>query len=133
MKRLALTQHTVRCPLDDRAARLTVRTDPGAHPSRRHLGVTACSLRPPRSFVLPTRSGYFSDAAPPLPYLREVDPVPRHSSRASCARRCLAVLNAAEPGAGEPIPCTSGVSDALELAQRTQSPAIMRLLWFYSA
>jgi hypothetical protein len=43
------------------------------------------------------------------------------------------VLNAAEPGAGEPVRCTSGVSDALELARQTQSPGIMRALWFYSA
>jgi len=49
MKRLALTQHTVRCPLEDRTASLTVRTDPGGYPSRRHLDVTACSLLPSTS------------------------------------------------------------------------------------
>ena len=133
MKRLALTQHTVRCPLEDRTASLTVRTDHGGYPSRRHLDVTACSLRPPTSLVLPARRCYFSDLAPPVPYLCEVDLAPRHSSKVPCSRRCLAILNAAEPGAAEPVRCTSGVSDALELARQTQNPAIMRLLWFHSA
>ena len=133
MKRLALTQHTVRCPLEDRTASLTVRTDPGGYPSRRHLDVTACSLLPSTSFVPPTRSGYFSDLTPPLPYLCEVDPAPRHSLGVACPRRCLAVLNAAEPGAAESVRCTSGISDSLDLARQTQSPGIMRLLWFYGA
>jgi hypothetical protein len=31
------------------------------------------------------------------------------------------------------VRCTSGVSDALDLARQTQSPAMMRVLWFYSA
>jgi hypothetical protein len=51
MKRLAFTQHTVRCPLEDRTASLMVRTDPDGCPSRRHLDVTACSLLPSTSFV----------------------------------------------------------------------------------
>ena len=46
-------------------------------------------------------------------------------------RLILPVMNAAESGAAEPVRCTSGVSDSLELARQTQSPAIMRLLWFY--
>ena len=133
MKRLALTQHTVRCPLEHRTASLTVRTDPGGRPSRRHRGVTACSLRLSASFVPPARSGYFSDVAPPVAYLCEVDPAPRHPVEVACPKRCLAVLNAVEPGAAEAVRCTSGVSDSLELARQTQSPAIMRLLWFHSA
>jgi hypothetical protein len=133
MKRLALTQHTVRCPVEDRIASLTVRTDPGGYPSHRHLEVAACSLLPSTPFVPPARSGYFSDVAPPVPYLCEVEPAPCHSLKVACARRCLAVLNAAEPGAAEPLRCTSGVSDGLELARQTQSPAMTRLLWIYSA
>ena len=133
MKRLTLTQHTVRCPLDDSTASVTVRTDPGGYPSRRHLDVAACSLLPSTSIVLPASSGYFSDVAPPVPYLCEVDRAPRHSLEAACPKRCLAVLSAAEPGAAEPVRCTSGISDGLELARQTQSPAIMRLLWFFSA
>ena len=95
--------------------------------------MTACSLQPSTSFVPPARSGCFSDATPPVPYLREVDPTPRHSVGAACSRRCLAVLNAAEPGAANPVRCTSGVSDGLELARQTQSPAMVRLLSFYGA
>jgi hypothetical protein len=133
MKRLALTQHTVRCPFDDRTASLTVRTDPAGYPSRRHRDVMACSLLSSTSFVPPARSGHFSDLAPTVPYLCEADPAPRHPVEVACSGRCLAVLNAAEPGAAEPPRCTSGVSDGLELARQTQSPAITRLLWFYSA
>jgi hypothetical protein len=133
MKRLALTQHTMRCPLNDSTATLTVRTDPDGYPSRRHLDVTACSLLPSTSFIPPSRSGYFSDLAPAVPYLREVSTTPYHSSDIVCPKRCLAALNAAEPGAAEVIRCTSGVSDGLELARQTQSAAIMRLLWSYGS
>jgi hypothetical protein len=133
MERLALTQHTVRCPLEDRTASLTVRTDSSGYPSRRHLDVAGCSLLPTTSFVPPARIRYFSDGEPPVPYLCEIDPAPRHSLGVSCAKRCLAVLNAAEPGAAQPARCTSGVSDAMELARQTQSPAITRLLWLYGA
>jgi hypothetical protein len=133
MQRLALEQHTVRCPLEDSTASVTVRSDPDGYPSRRHLDVTACSLRPSTAFVPPARRGYFSDVPPPVSYLQEVDPVPHHSPEVACSKRCLAMLNAAEPGAAEPVRCTSGVSDGLELVRQTQSPAITRLLWFYSA
>ncbi len=133
MKRLTLTQHTVHCPLDGHAASLTVHTHPSGYPSRRHLDVAACSLLPSTSFVTPARSRYFSDVGPPVPYLCEVDPTPCHSLEVACPKPCLAVLNAAEPGAAEPVRCTSGVSDGMELARRTQSPAIMGLLWLYGA
>jgi hypothetical protein len=134
MKRLEFTQHTVRCPLEDRAASLTVRCDPGGYPSRRYLDVTACSLRPTSTlFAPPARRGYLPDVAPPMSYLCEVDPAPRHSAAVSCRKPCLAAMNAAEAGATEPVRCSSGVSDGLELARRTQSPAITRLLWFYGA
>ena len=132
MKRLALTQHTMRCPLYDCSARLTVRTDSNGYPSRRHLDVTACSLLPSAPFVPPDRSAYFSDLEPPVPYTYEVNRAPRHSTEVACRKRCLPVLNAAECGAAEPVRCTSGVSDGLELARQTLSPAVTRLLWLYS-
>ncbi len=125
MKRLTLTQQTVRCPLDDRTASLTVRTDPDGYPSRRHLDVAACSLMPSTPFVPRLRTGYFSDIAPPASYLCEADPAPRHALKVPCARPCLRVLNAAEPGAAEPV------GDSRELARQTLSPSMMRLLWFY--
>ena len=132
MKRLALTQHTVRCPLEDQTASVTVRTDPDGHPARRHRDIAACSLLPSTSFVAPETRGYFSDAAPPVSYRRTVDPAPRHASGVTCGKRCVAILNAAELGTAEPLRCTSGVSDSLELARQTQTPAMMRLMWFYS-
>ena len=129
MKRQELTQHTVRCPRTGQTANLTVRTDPGGYPSRRHRDVTACSLLPSTSFVPPARRAYFSDLTP-LSYVCEIHPAPWHSLKIDCSRPCLAVLNAAEAGA-EPVRCVSGVNDSLELARRTQSPAIRRLLWFF--
>jgi hypothetical protein len=130
MKRLTVTQHAMRCPLNDASATLTVRTDVRRHPSGRYVDVTACSLFPSVPFTMPSRAGYFSDVAPPLRYLDAADAAPRHSAEIRCAKRCLATLNAAEPGAAD-IGCTSGVNDALELARQGQPAAIMRLLWLY--
>ena len=127
MKPLATTHHTVRCPLDDCTASLTVRTDPGAVPSRRHRDVTGCSLRPPAPYVPPARIGYFPDIAPPLSFLCPAAPGSHHSQEPSCSKACLKILNAAEPGAGGPGSGSSG--SALELARHTQSFAMMRLLW----
>jgi hypothetical protein len=129
---MELTEHTMRCPLGQCAATVTVRTNPEGYPSHRHLDVTACSLRPPTTLVTETSTGYFPDLAPLVPFVREVDSTPHHVSEVACAKPCLAVLNAAEPGAAEPVQCTSGVSDGLELVRQTQSPTITRLLWFYS-
>lgn len=132
MRHRTLTRHTVCCPLDGGTAVVTVRTDPGAWPSRRHRDVAACSLQPSTPFRVPTRSGYFSDLAPPVSYVSDIDSTPRHAPRVTCSKLCLTVLNAEEPGVAQPVPCTSGVCDALELAQRTQSPAILRVLWSYA-
>ena len=133
MKRLALTQQTVRCPREDRTACLTLRTNPGGYPSRRYLDVTACSLLPSTPFVPPPSSAYYADLAPLVPHIRDCDPTPRHSLEVPCPRPCLAVLNAAESGAVEPLRCTSGISDCAELARHTQSPAIQRLMWFFGS
>jgi hypothetical protein len=132
MTRQTLTQHTICCPLEDGIACLTVRTAPGSRPSRRHRDVVACSLLPAPSTATSPRRGYFSDVPPPLSYSDDVDRAPHRRFDVACSKRCLGVLNAAEPGA-EQVRCTSGVNDALELARQTQSPGIMRLLWFHSA
>jgi len=132
MRRMELTHHTVRCPLDEFTATVTVRSDPSACPSRRHREVTACSLLPATPFVPPATSGFFSDAAPVVSYLRAFDPTPCHASEVACSKRCLAMLNAAESGAAEPVRCSSGFSDGFELVRQTQSPAVTRLLWLYS-
>jgi hypothetical protein len=132
MKRPILTQHTIRCPREDRTASVTVRTNPSGRPSRRHLDVTTCSLLSSTPFVSAIRMGNFADVPDvPLPYVREINSTPRHPLGVSCPKRCLGVLNAAEPGAAEPPRCTSGVSDGLELTRQLQNPAITRLLWFY--
>jgi hypothetical protein len=132
-RRLTVTQQTLRCPVHDCRATLAVRTDSIAHPSGRYVDVTACSLLPATSFVPPPRTAYFSDMFPPEPYLYDAGRTPRHSAEITCSKRCLGVLNAAESGAhAEPIRCTSGMSDGLELVRLTQSPAITRLLWLHS-
>jgi hypothetical protein len=129
---MELTQHTMRCPLEECSATVTVRTDPEGYPSRRHLDVTACSLRPSTSFVPPVRHTYCSDLAPLTSYACDVEATPCHSVEVACAKPCLRVLNAAEPGAAELVRCTSGASDGLELVRQTASRAMTQLLWFYS-
>ena len=128
---MKLTQHTMRCPLEECSATVTVRTNPDGYPSRRYRDVTACSLRPSTSFVPRARRAYFADLAPLMSYVCDIDATPRHSFEVVCAKPCLRVLNAAEPGAAKPVRCTSGVSDGLELARQTLSPAAIRLLWLY--
>jgi LPXTG-motif cell wall-anchored protein len=132
-RRLTLTQHTVQCPEHGCRASVAVRTDPIAYPSGRYVDVAACSLLPSTSFVSPARKAYFADMSPPEPYLYDVGQAPCHSDEIACPKRCLLVLNAAESGAAEPIRCTSGISDGLELVRQTQSPAITRVLWYHSA
>ena len=127
-----LTQHTMRCPLEERSAAITVRSDPERYPSRRHLDVNACSLRPSTSFVSSARRAYFFDLTPLTSYICDADATPRHHFKVACSKPCLRVLNAAEPGAAESVRCTSGVSDGLELARQTLSPRAIRPLWFYS-
>jgi hypothetical protein len=132
MRRRTLTQQTVRCPEQDCTARLTVRSDLEAAPSRRHRALVACSLRPSVPLVTPAAGAFFADLAPDVRYRGAVGGLPYASKPYACSEGCLAILNAAE-GGGEPVRCSSGVSDSLELARQTQSPRTMRLLWFYSA
>ena len=133
-RRLTATQHTVRCPVHDKPASVTVRSDGSASPSRRHVDVAACSLQPPTWSVAPARLAYFSDLCPPHPYLVEAGSAPVHSAEIACSRACLHVLNAAEAGASaEPVRCTSGMSDGMELVRQTQSPALTRIMWHHSS
>jgi hypothetical protein len=127
-----LTQHTVRCPLGDETASVTVVSDPDAAPSCRHRDVVSCSLAP-APFTPAGRSGYFPDLTPLMPYWREADPAAIHAAGVSCGKSCLAMLNAAEPGAVGPAGVTADACDSLELARRTQSPAMMRVIWLYGA
>src|SRR5689334_4146663 len=132
MKRLEVTEHSVCCPLEGRTANVAVRTNPDGHPSRRYLEVASCSLLPSALVVPCPRKVYFADVAPPMSYVREVDSTPRHSARPACPRSCLGVLNVAEAGAPDPRRCTASFGDSLDMARQTQSPGVMRLLWFNS-
>ena len=127
MKRLVITRHTMRCPLDEVTATLAVRTNPNGAPSRRHRDVVSCSLRPPTPYMPLPPIGHVPELPPPLSYFREGWPGPCHATQPACSKACLAILNAAEPGAGGPGATTSG--DAMELARHIESLAMMRLLW----
>lgn len=128
-----LTQHTIRCPLGDETASLTVLSDPDAPPSCRHRDVVSCSLTPPAAFTPEARRGYFPDLTPLMSYWREADPAPAHAATVACGKSCLGVLNAAEPGAADAARVTSGACDSLELARRTQSPGMMRVILLYGS
>lgn len=132
--RLTLDGQTVRCPVDDCQASLTVRADFGRQPGRRYVDVTACSLQPSVSFLLPPTTGYLPDVPAHGQYVREVGQASHHHAEVTCAKPCLLVLNAADrPVAAEEIRCSSGVSDGLELVRQTQGSAMMRQLWFHSS
>ena len=130
MTRFETTHHTVRCPLEDCTADLSVQSVPGAAPSGRHRDVIACSLRPVTPSVPLARLGYLPDVAPPVSYHYEAGGPPCHADELTCGQHCLAVLNAAEARFAGPPLCMSG--DALELARLTQTPSMMRVLWSYS-
>jgi hypothetical protein len=134
LRRLRITQEDMRCPLHDCRARLAVQTDTTAHPWRRYVDVTACSLLPSMSFVPPARAACFSDMSACEPYFYDITPSPRHSAEVACPKHCLYALTAADAGvSAAPIRCTSGISDGLELVRQTQNPRITQLLWFHSA
>ena len=132
-QRLPLTHHTVQCPEHGCGAAVTVRTDFGASPSDRHVGVSACSLFPSTPSIPPERATFFADLSPLVTYVDPAGQVPRHPTELVCREECLGILNAAESGgrAGA-VPGTSGVSDSLELARQTQSPRMCRLLWHHT-
>lgn len=131
MRRLTLTQQTVRCPLHDDTASLQVRTKSDAAPSRRHRDVTACSLlAPKRVDAFEWRHG-FSDIAPPVSYLLRAAGGPARQSVEVCPKPCLDVLNAAESGVAGSLRCASGAGDGLELIRQTQGPAMLRAVWMH--
>ena len=130
-RRLTVTSETLRCPVHGHVAAVGVRTDPVARSGYRYRDVATCSLLPTIAFVPPARAGYFPDAWPGGPYVREASQPPCHASELACSKRCVQVLNAADRVVA-PLQCTSGVADGLELARQTQSPAMVRQLWFHS-
>jgi hypothetical protein len=133
-RRFTLTRQSMRCPVHDCRVDLAVRTDSAPHPHRRYVDVMGCSLFQGVAANPAPRTGYFPGVSPYLPFLYEVNPAPHYADEPACAKRCLGVLNAAEgyPSA-RPLHCMSGTSDALELARQTQSPRMMRQVWFHNA
>ncbi len=132
-QRFPLTQHTVRCPLYDRQATLTVRTNPIARPRGQYVDVTACSILPATPCILPASMAYLPDMPSYEPYLQKARPH-RYTLEVPCRKDCLYVLNEAEGSCPiRHIRCTSGISNGLELTRQVvQNPTITRLLWFHS-
>jgi hypothetical protein len=133
-RQLPLTSQSVRCPLHDCQADVTVRTNPRAPLHQQHVGVTACSLLPSPAVALPERTGYLPDFPLYKVRLEAARPYPSPPREVSCRQHCLFLLNeATAPVMPRAICCTSGVSDGPELARQViQHPAMTRLLWYYS-
>src|SRR5262245_1524399 len=62
--RWPLVSRSVRCPLHDCRAEVTVRIDPDAAPLRGHADVVACSLVSGAAVALPARTAYLPDSPP---------------------------------------------------------------------
>jgi hypothetical protein len=125
-RRHVLTQETLRCPLHDCRATVTVRTNPHAGAGRRYLAVAGCSLHPPAQHAPPARVAHFADFGPGQSYLCDACEPPRLLEGVPCGKHCLVALNAAEarPQSLEPLH-----GDAWELGRRMQPPGVTRALW----
>lgn len=130
-QRLPVTSQSVRCPLHDCQARVTVRTDPGAHADRQYLEITACSLLSDAAIGLPEHSTYLPDGPPFKVRLEAASAYPVYAD-VSCAQPCVFVLNEAAPSvAPRPLECTSGASDGIDLVrQAVRKPTASQLLWY---
>ena len=133
-RRLRITNHDIRCPLDDRRAEIAVHTDPRAQSCRQYVDVASCSLLSGVAIALPERTTYLWDGPPWRVCVDPARSFPVYATEVSCRQPCVFVLNAAAvfsaPGA---LTCASGVSDAIGLAhQAIDNPRISRLLWYAS-
>jgi hypothetical protein len=130
-QRLQLIPRRVRCPIHGDQADLAVQTDPGAPSCRQYVEVVSCSLLSDVAIALPERTAYLAD--PPLQV--RLDPArsfPVYGAKVACPQPCVFALNAtAVSGEYRAVTCTSGTSDAIELARQTVgNPRILRLLWY---
>jgi hypothetical protein len=125
-RRHVLTQETLRCPLHDCRATVTVRTNPHAGAGRRYLAVAGCSLHPTSPHAPPARVAHFADFGPAQSYLCDACEPPRLADGVPCAKPCLVALNAGDirPQFLEPLH-----GDAWELGRRTQPAGVTRALW----
>lgn len=132
-QRLQVTHHNVRCPSHDCQANVAVRTDPEARSRQQFVSVTACSLLSDAGGALPERTAYLSDFPPYKVRLETARSYPVYAAEVSCPQHCVVVLNEGSVSVvSQPVECTSGISDAVELAAQTvRNPRISRLLWYY--
>ena len=132
---LALTRHTIRCPLYDCEATIVVRTNPLAQPGRQHVDVATCSLHPETLITLPERMVFVTDSAYDKQYPQEPWRYRRYALGVPCRKNCLAILNkAADSCVIQSVRCTSEASTGPDLAQQaTHNPAMTQALWFHSA
>jgi hypothetical protein len=133
-QRLPVTHHSVRCPIRDDRAEVAVATDAAARSARQYVAVTGCSLLPDAAIGLPERFAYLGDGPPCRVRLEPASSYPLYTAEVSCRQPCVVVLNmTAVSGERLPLRCTSGVSDAIALAEQALgSPRMSRLLWYAS-
>ena len=124
-RRQVLAQETLRCPLYDSRATVSLRTDPHACAGRRYRDVAGCSLLPPPRYTPPTRMAGLSEVASWPAYPCGVVEPPALTEPAACSKSCVTALNAAEVGLPPLAPLHGG---AWDLASRTQPPRIMRAM-----
>jgi hypothetical protein len=112
---------------------VAVATDPAAPAGRQSIEVVSCTLVPAVARALPERVGYLCDS-PPCAMRMAPACASLHTAEIGCGQRCLDVLNAAAlPASLMPVVCSSGVSDAIGLAEQALGPSrVSRLLWYAS-
>jgi hypothetical protein len=132
-RRMQITRHRLRCPLEGETVDVTVETDPEARAGAQYREVLSCSLKPP-AIDLPGRTTYLWDGSPMKVRLEPACTVPAFGARVTCAQPCLAALNAPDVyGVPAEVRCSSGVSDAVSLAEQALGGSRMaRLLWYTS-
>jgi hypothetical protein len=133
-QRLPVTSQSVRCPLHDCQADVTVRTDAGARSDRRYVEIAGCSLLADAAIGLPERTAYLPDAPPCKVLLESASPHPVYTTEVACRQSCVFVLNAAAPSvAPKPLECASGTSDGIDLMRQVaRDETGSRLLWYSS-
>ena len=131
-RRLPVVARSVRCPLHDGQAHITVRRDPHAPARERYVEVTRCSLQSDLAVALPAHTEYLPDSPPYQVVLETATTHPVFAPGVSCSQRCVSVLNAATPAVTpQPLACSSGVSDAIELMRQAGAPTKgSRLSWY---
>lgn len=129
---LPIVTRSVRCPLNDSPAIVSVRTRPNAPSRRQYVDVAGCSLLSDVAVALPERRAYLADAPACSVLMERATTHPVYDVDVSCSQRCVGVLNAAATSvAPRPLACVSGVSDAIELMRQVDARCSdSRLLWY---